>query len=53
MAGGRGRGWLKAKQVAANDGFGLYDCFSAEDDMLSPVDEAATGYFVAGVLLFC
>ena len=41
---------MKAKQVAANDGFGLYDGFSAEDDVLGPVDEGAAGDFVAGVL---
>jgi hypothetical protein len=44
---------LQAEEVASNDGFGLYDCFSAQDDVLGAVDEAAAGDFVAGVLFFC
>ena len=47
----RGGRWLQAEEVAANNGFGLNDGFAAEDDVLSAVDEAAAGDFVAGVLL--
>lgn len=43
---------MQAEEVAANNGFSLDDGFSAEDDVLSAVDEAAAGDFVAGVLFF-
>lgn len=43
---------MKAEEVATNNGFGLDDGFPAEDYVLSSVDEAAAGDFVAGVLFF-